>query len=137
MCSKKETRNELCDLHFFNLALLAKQAWRLTDHPDSLSATILRSKYFPDGGQLNATLTKKSCYTWKPIMARKKSCYTWKTIMARVNIIKRSCVWRVCDGKNINIWSESWIPQAPDRRVITRSGGHLLSTIDLINPVIG
>ena len=114
MCSKKDIRNKLCDLHCFNLALLAKQAWRLIDHPNSLCATILRTKYSLDEDLLNATLIKKSCYTWK-------------TIMARVNIIKRGYVWRVGDGKNINIWSDLWIPQAPDRRVITRRGGILLS----------
>lgn len=34
------------DIHCFNLALLAKQAWRLLDHPESLCATILRAKSF-------------------------------------------------------------------------------------------
>lgn len=46
------------DLHCFNLAVLAKQAWRLLDNPDSLCATILRFKYFPDGDLMNATLKK-------------------------------------------------------------------------------
>lgn len=48
-------------------------------------------------------------------------------MVAGVNIIKRGYGWRVGDGKNINIWSDLWIPQAPDRRVITRRGGILLS----------
>ena len=36
------------DIHYFNLVLLSKQAWRLLDNPESLCATILRAKYFPE-----------------------------------------------------------------------------------------
>mgnify|MGYP007071371709 CR=1 FL=1 len=50
------------DIHCFNLALLAKQAWRLIDNPDSLCARILRAKYYPEGDLLNATLKKKAKY---------------------------------------------------------------------------
>lgn len=33
------------DLHLFNLAMLARQGWRLVQNPDSLCAQILRAKY--------------------------------------------------------------------------------------------
>ena len=58
--------------------------------------------------------------------------------MAGVNTIKLGYIWRVDDGQNINIWSDLWIPQLPDRMVITRRGGQLLSKVaDLINPPNG
>lgn len=37
------------DFHSFNLAMLAKQVWRLINEPDSLCARVLRTKYYPDG----------------------------------------------------------------------------------------
>lgn len=40
------------DLEYFNLALLAKQVWRMLHSPNSLSSRICRAKYF-----LNLTLT--------------------------------------------------------------------------------
>lgn len=42
------------DLHSFNLAMLAKQVWRLLCEPESLCARLLRAKYYPDGKLLNA-----------------------------------------------------------------------------------
>ena len=37
------------DLHSFNLAMLARQGWRLIQAPDSLCAQVLRAKYYPSG----------------------------------------------------------------------------------------
>ena len=37
------------DIHCFNLGLLAKQARRLTENPDSMCERTLTVKYFPDG----------------------------------------------------------------------------------------
>ena len=42
------------DLQSFNLAMLAKQVWRLMAEPESLCALVLRPKYYPNGDLLNA-----------------------------------------------------------------------------------
>ena len=51
------------DLQSFNLALLAKQVWRLLCDPDSLCAKVLRAKYYPDGNILNAKPKQGSSFT--------------------------------------------------------------------------
>ena len=55
------------DPHCFNLAMLAKQIWRLIEAMDSLCARVLRSKYYPDGKILNAKLKSGSSFTWQTI----------------------------------------------------------------------
>ena len=126
MCiPKKQGGMSFRDIHCFNLTLLAKQAWRLIDNPDSLCATILKAKYFGDGDLLNATL-------------KKKSSYTWQSIMAGVEVLKIGHIWRVGDGTKIKIWKDEWIPQSPTRKVLTTHGNHLLSRVcDLIDPMTG
>ena len=42
------------DFHSFNLAMLAKQGWRLINDPESLCARVLRAKYYPNGDLLKA-----------------------------------------------------------------------------------
>uniref|UniRef100_A0A453MIX2 DUF4283 domain-containing protein n=1 Tax=Aegilops tauschii subsp. strangulata TaxID=200361 RepID=A0A453MIX2_AEGTS len=48
------------DMRAFNQALLAKQAWRLLDSPDSLCARLLRAKYFPNGNLLDTVFPSSS-----------------------------------------------------------------------------
>lgn len=44
------------DIELFNLALLARQAWRMLINPDTLSAQVLKAVYFPGGTILSAEL---------------------------------------------------------------------------------
>lgn len=43
------------DYRLFNQALLACQAWRLLEFPDSLCARVLKAKYFPNGSLIDTT----------------------------------------------------------------------------------
>jgi hypothetical protein len=38
-----------CDMKKFNQALLARQAWRLTQHPNSLCAKLVKACYYQNG----------------------------------------------------------------------------------------
>jgi len=82
------------DLQSFNLAMLAKQVWRLLSDPESLCARVLRAQYYPDGKLLQAT--KKN-----------GSSFTWQSIMVGLECFKLGYIWRVGDGSQINIWTNN------------------------------
>ena len=44
------------DIQSFNLAMLAKQVWKLLREPDSLCAKVLRAHYYSDGKLPNAKM---------------------------------------------------------------------------------
>jgi hypothetical protein len=122
---KKEGGMGFRDFHSFNLAMLAKQVWRLIDNPDSLCARVLRAKYFPDGDILK-------------VGPKAGSSFTWQSILAGITTFKRGYIWRVGNGENIRIWSDPWIPSSPDRKIISPRGGAVYSKVsDLIDPVSG
>ena len=124
MCvSKKQGGMGFRDLHCFNLAMLAKQCWRLIADPDSLCASVLRAKYFPSGDLLNCQL-------------KKGSSYTWQSIWAGIQTFKRGHIWRVGDGTQINIWDDPWIPSSPTRKIMTRRGNTVYTKVsELFDPI--
>jgi hypothetical protein len=52
------------DLHLFNLAMLARQGWRLLTDLDSLCATMLQTKYYLDGDLLGVMEKPGISYSW-------------------------------------------------------------------------
>jgi hypothetical protein len=123
--SKKDGGLGSRDLYGFNLAMLAKQGWRMLTNPDSLCARVLKAKYFPNCSILKAE-------TMPGIS------YTWRSILKGVKLLKEGVVWRVGDGSNINIWTDPWLNRDDARFPITPRGQCVLSKVDeLINPVTG
>ena len=53
------------NLQAFNLAMLAKQGWRLLMNPNSLVARVYKAKYYPHGDVLNASLGSRPSYAWR------------------------------------------------------------------------
>ena len=56
-------------LQNFNLALIAKQGWRLLSNSGSLVARIFKARYFPNSLFLNAHLKSNPSFLWRSIMA--------------------------------------------------------------------
>ena len=59
-------------IHEFNLALLAKQLWRLVQFPDSLVARVLRKRYYRLSSPLRANTVSSPSYVWTSISATMK-----------------------------------------------------------------
>lgn len=51
----------------FNIALLAKQGWRIIQYQNSLLARVLNAKYFPNSNFQNVELGNLPSLTWKSI----------------------------------------------------------------------
>jgi hypothetical protein len=83
------------DLYAFNIAMLAKQGWRIVHNLESLSGQILRAKYFPDGSIFQARAHASISYTWHSIP----------------ELIKKGMIWRVGNGRSVHIWNDPWIPR--------------------------
>lgn len=56
----------------FNLALLTKQAWRITTNPDLLFSQILKPRYFPNSKFFLAEVGERPSWTWRSIMGTKQ-----------------------------------------------------------------
>lgn len=122
---KKEGGLGFRDLHLFNMAMLARQGWRILNNPDSLCAQILKAKYFP-----NTTIME--------CVERDGISYSWRSILRGVDLLKKGLIWRVGNGESINIWSDSWLPNGLTRKPVIPRGPSLLTSVsELINPVNG
>ena len=59
-------------IHEFNLALLAKQLWRLVQFLDSLVARVLRGRYYRMSSPLRLHSVSSPSYVWSSISAARK-----------------------------------------------------------------
>lgn len=78
------------DIHAFNLAMLAKQAWRLLNHQNSLFFRVYKARYFPNVSFLEAELGSNPSYIWRSLLKARE-------------IILVGARWKVGCGTSINI----------------------------------
>ena len=90
----------------FNLAMLAKQEWRLLSNPDSLCAKVFKARYYPNGDVLNSN------FGYSP-------SYTWRSIFKGLEVIRKGTHWRVGNGRLIHIWENKWLPTPTTYKVIS------------------
>ncbi|XP_009103405.1 uncharacterized protein LOC103829494 [Brassica rapa] len=111
------------DIENFNQALLAKQGWRLLMHPDSLCAQVLRSRYYPNGSFMKASMGSRPSYAWRSILFGQQLL---------VKGLRRT----IGSGQDTYVWLDKRLfrdsPVAPLRKPILFDVD--LKVSDLINP---
>lgn len=108
--SKKEGGLGFRDLHLFNKALLANQAWRIIQRPQSLIYRLLKARYFREGNFFTATRGTQPSYGWNSLRFGRELLESG---------IQRS----IGDGKTTTL-TDPWLPTSPPRPP------QLLSTTD-------
>jgi hypothetical protein len=73
------------------MALLAKQAWRILLEPNSLSARILKSLYFPSCDLMQANLGNRPSQIWRAILEGREAL--------NLGVFKR-----IGNGQSTRIW---------------------------------
>jgi hypothetical protein len=86
------------DIHLFNQALLARQAWRLIQKPTSLCARVLKAKYFPYGDILDTVFASD------PSPA-------WQGIEFGLELLKKGIIKRIGNGRGTQFVRDQWIPR--------------------------
>lgn len=84
------------DFTEMNLALLAKQAWRLIQEPQAYWASMLKGLYFPHGYFWNATKQRGSSWVWQSILQGR-------------DVLKASGRWSIGSSQIVNIEGDNWL----------------------------
>ncbi|KAL0338469.1 UNVERIFIED_CONTAM: putative mitochondrial protein [Sesamum angustifolium] len=93
-------------LSLFNIAMLAKQLWRILKHPNRLLSRVLRARYFPNSDIFSASSG------WRP-------SFTWRSLMAAQSLFRAGCRWRVGSRSSIRVWNDPWLPRPISFKPIT------------------
>lgn len=83
------------DLESFNLAMLAKQAWKLLTTPDCLIARFLKSRYYPEGDFLSAALGSRPSYAWRSLLCGRE-------------LLLKGIKLMVGNGLHTRVWCDKW-----------------------------
>jgi hypothetical protein len=84
-------------LKTFNIALLAKQGWRMLQEPHSLIFQVFKTKYFPHCDFMKANLSHRTSYAWCSIASAR-------------SVLKLRLRWHIGDGKSVRIKEDPWRP---------------------------
>lgn len=90
------------DFRDFNLALLAKQVWRLLVYPHSLLARVLKGRYYRHSNPLRTGKAHNPSYGWCSLMAAK-------------HVLEGSLCRTIGTGARTMVWEDVWIPGSPAR----------------------
>ena len=91
----------------FNLALLAKQMWRLLKFPHSLLARVLKGRYYRHSNPMAVSTAHNPSYGWRSITAARP-------------LLQQGLRKRIGNGYDTKVWEEPWIPGTPARPPVRR-----------------
>lgn len=105
--SKKEGGLGFRDLAKFNDALLAKQAWRIIQHPNSLFARLMKARYFNGESILDAK-------------EKRLQSYGWSSLLSGIALLKKGSRYIVGDGQDVRIGIDNFVDSHPPRPLHTK-----------------
>ncbi|OMO96399.1 reverse transcriptase [Corchorus capsularis] len=97
------------DFESFNMALLAKQCWRLIQDGNSLCFQVLKAKYFYRSSFMQATLGHNPSFVWRSLLAGRE-------------VIRSGSRWRIGNGQTVDIWRDRWLAKPSSYQPAPRPG---------------
>ncbi|XP_074323324.1 putative mitochondrial protein AtMg00310 [Apium graveolens] len=84
------------ELSKFNLAMLAKQGWRLLNNVNTLVTSIMKARYFPETDFLQAKVGANPSYMWRSIVAAQ-------------DLVRQGSRKRIGNGDTTTVWKIPWL----------------------------
>ncbi|KAL6179662.1 hypothetical protein ACLB2K_046334 [Fragaria x ananassa] len=111
---KEEGGMDFRDLYAHNLALLAKQGWRLVKNLDSLLGRLYKARYFSHTDFWSA-----------PNPSMPSAC--WRGIFEARDLLVNATRWQIGDRCSVRAWEDPWLPRPRDFRPLSqRSSSNML-----------
>lgn len=85
------------DFSKFNMEMLAKQGWRMLNHPNEYWVRMIKGIYFPNSSFLKSKKNAKASWAWVSLLEGQEQ------------LLSGLCL-NVGNGKNIVFWEDAWIP---------------------------
>jgi hypothetical protein len=86
------------DIELFNLAMLARQVWRILQNPNALSSRMLKAIYYSEVDFLEASLGNSPSQAWRALVEGR-------------DIMSHGLIRRIGTGDSTHAWNQNWLPR--------------------------